>query len=119
MISSRSIAPLLLASALLGVGCATQTPERRAGPEPSVAVQRELGFQEIVRFGEDYAEQQGYQVAEVQEAIEVRPNYWRLRFDVMPKGKRLQLVLEFDESQRRVVKSTEVGGVAGQVVPGS
>jgi hypothetical protein len=114
----RSAIAILLSSSILGgLGCATSTPERLPSPEPSVAVQRELGYREIVRIGEEYATSQGYEPARVEEAVEVRPNYWRVRFALAPKGSGRLLQLEFDETQRRVVKSTEVGGVAGKVVP--
>ena len=113
----RPLAALLLASTLLGVGCATQTPERRAVPEPPATVQREFGFQEVVRFGQDYALAEGYEVAEVADAVEVRPNYWRVRFGLAPQGSGRLLEVEFDEAQRRVVTSTEIGGAVGRATP--
>ncbi|HSP81105.1 MAG TPA: hypothetical protein VLQ93_21460 [Myxococcaceae bacterium] len=113
----RPAVVVFLSSALLGLGCAAQTPARLPSPEPSPAVQRELGYREIVRLGEEYAVARGYEPARVEEAVEVRPNYWRVRFALAPRGSGKLLQLEFDEARRRVVKSTEVGGVAGKVVP--
>jgi hypothetical protein len=114
---SRPLASLLLASTLLGVGCATTTPERRAVPEPPATVQREFGLQEAVRFGQDHALAEGYEVAEVAEAVEVRPNYWRVRFGLAPRGSGRLLEVEFDEARRRVVTATEIGGAVGRPTP--
>ncbi len=113
----HSAVVIFLSSALLGLGCAAQTPERLPSPEPSPAVQREMGYREIVRIGEEYAVAQGYEPSRVEEAVELRPNYWRVRFALAPKGSGKLLQLEFDGARRQVVKSTEVGGVAGKVVP--
>jgi hypothetical protein len=117
MSPTRPLAALVFASTLLGVGCATQTPERRAVPEPPATVLRELDFHDVVRFGQDYALAEGYEVAEVAEAVEVRPNYWRVRFGLAPRGSGRLLEVEFDEAQRRVVTSTEIGGAVGGAGP--
>jgi hypothetical protein len=80
-------------------------------------VQREFGLQEAVRFSQDYALGEGYEVAEVAEAVEARPNYWRVRFGLAPRGSGRLLEVEFDEAQRRVVTSTEIGGAVGRPTP--
>jgi hypothetical protein len=87
-------------------------------PEPPNTVQQEFGYRDIVRIGQEYALSSGYEVTEVAEAVQVRPNYWRVRFGLAPRGSGRLLDLEFDEAQRRVVGSTEVGGAAGRVTPG-
>lgn len=87
-------------------------------PEPPNTVQQELGYNDIIRIGQEYAASSGYEVADVAEAVRVRPNYWRVRFGLAPRGSGRLLELEFDEAQRRVVGSTEVGGVAGRTTPG-
>jgi hypothetical protein len=117
MNSLRPVVAVLLGSMLFGLGCAAPTYDRRPGPEPSIAVQRELGYREIVHIGEEYAVAHGYQPTQVEEAVEVRPNYWRVRFGLAPRGSGKLLQLEFDESRRQVVKSSEMDGVAGRMVP--
>ncbi len=87
-------------------------------PEPPNTVQQELGYNDVIRIGQEYAMSSGYQVADVSEAVRVRPNYWRVRFGLAPRGSGRLLELEFDEAQRRVVGSTEVGGAAGRTTPG-
>jgi hypothetical protein len=87
-------------------------------PEPPNTVQQELGYNDVIRIGQEYATSSGYEVAEVAEAVRVRPNYWRVRFGLAPRGSGRLLELEFDEAQRRVVGSTEVGGAAGRTTPG-
>jgi hypothetical protein len=107
------------AVAVLGTvaACAVSTPERRMGPPPSPAVLQELGFHEVVRYGEDYAVERGYDVLAVQEVYPTGPNWWRVRFSVAPEGSGRLLDLEFDGATRRVIKSTEERGVGGKVVP--
>ncbi|HZI03859.1 MAG TPA: hypothetical protein VEZ71_07540 [Archangium sp.] len=87
-------------------------------PEPPNAVQQEFGYRDIVRIGQEYAVSSGYEVVEVAEAVQTRPNYWRIRFGLAPRGSGRLLDVEFDQAQRQVVGSTEVGGAAGRVTPG-
>ncbi len=87
-------------------------------PEPPNTVQQELGYNDVIRFGQEYATSSGYDVVEVAEAVETRPNYWRIRFGLAPQGSGRLLDIEFDEAQRQVVGSTEVGGAAGRGTPG-
>jgi hypothetical protein len=114
MVPLRPVLSLLVGAALLGTACGPNTPERRPTPEPSSAVQRELGYRDIVQIGEEYALGQGYELASVVAAEEVRPNYWRVRFGLAPKGSGKLLQIEFDEERRRVVEATEIGGAAGR-----
>ena len=86
-------------------------------PEPVNIVQQELGYDDIIRIGEEYAVSSGYEVTEVAEAVQVRPNYWRVRFGLAPRGSGKLLDLEFDEARRQVVGTTEVGGAAGRGTP--
>lgn len=87
-------------------------------PEPPNTVQRELGYNDVVRYGQEYAISSGYEVTDVAEAVQVRPNYWRVRFGLAPRGSGKLLDIEFDGAERRVVGSTEVGGAAGRGTPG-
>ncbi len=87
-------------------------------PDPPTSVQQELGYRDVIRIGQEYAMSSGYEVADVAEAVRVRPNYWRVRFGLAPRGSGKLLELEFDGAERRVVGSTEVGGAAGRVTPG-
>jgi hypothetical protein len=110
MVPLRPAFALVLSSTLLGIGCAGPTQERRMVPEPPYAVQQELGYNDVVRLSQDYATTRGYEVTEVAEAVQVRPNYWRVRFGLAPRGSGKLLDIEFDEAQRQVVGTTEVGG---------
>jgi hypothetical protein len=109
MVLSRSVVALVLSSALLGTGCAVRTPERRMVPDLPSTVQQEVGYDDAVRLSRDYAVAQGYEVSEVAEATQVRPNYWRVRFGLAPRGSGRLLDLSFDAEQRRVVGATELG----------
>jgi hypothetical protein len=117
MVPLRPAIALVLSSALLGLGCAGPTQERRMYPEPSNTVQQELGYNDVIRIGQEYAVSSGYEVTEVSEAVRVRPNYWRIRFGLAPRGSGRLLDIEFDEARREVVGSTEVGGAAGPGTP--
>lgn len=117
MVPLRPAIALALSSALLGLGCAGPTTEGRMYPEPSNTVQQELGYNDVIRIGQEYAVSSGYEVAGVAEAVEVRPNYWRIRFGLAPRGSGRLLDLEFDEARRQVVGTTEVGGAAGRGTP--
>jgi hypothetical protein len=115
----RPALALFLTSTLLGIGCVTgETQARRMNPDPPNTVQQELGYRDVVRLGQEYAVSSGYEVTDVAEAVQVRPNYWRVRFGLAPRGSDKLLELEFDGVERRVTGSTEVGGAAGRVTPG-
>ncbi len=106
-------AALLLSSLFLVPACAgLSTPERRLVPEPPPTVQRELGYNDVVRLSQEYATGHGYEVADVAEAQRVQPNFWRVRFGLAPRGSGRALDLSFDETQGRVVGSTEVEDLA-------
>lgn len=113
MVPLRPALALALSSALLGLGCVGPTTEGRMRPEPVNIVQQELGYDDIIRIGEEYAVSSGYEVTEVAEAVQVRPNYWRVRFGLAPRGSGKLLDLEFDEAKRQVVGTTEVEGSTG------
>jgi hypothetical protein len=87
-------------------------------PESPHVVQDELGYSDVIRLGQEYATAEGYEVAEVAEAVKVRPNYWRVRFGLAPRGSGKLLDLEFDGVQPRVVGTTEVGSAVGGSPPG-
>ncbi|HEX8436461.1 hypothetical protein [Archangium sp.] len=87
-------------------------------PAPPNSVQQEIGYNDVIRLSQEYALSEGYEVAEVAEAVQVRPNYWRVRFGLAPQGSGKLLDLEFDGARPRVVGSTEVGGAAGRGTPG-
>lgn len=111
MLSSRS-ALLLAVFSLIGPGCAVPATERRMVPETAYSVQNELGYNDAVRLSQDYAVASGYEVSDVTEAEKVRPNYWRVRFGLAPKGSGRALDLYFDEVQHQVVGRTELNNTA-------
>ncbi len=86
-------------------------------PEPPNTVQQELGYRDVIRLGQEYAMSSGYEVADVAEAVRVRPNYWRVRFGLAPQGSGRLLEVEFDQERRRVVTATEIGGAVGRPTP--
>jgi hypothetical protein len=96
-----SLLPLIL---LLASACATTATERPPQPSSSPTVQAELGYREVLQAGEEYARLQGYALANLHEAVEVRPNYWRLRFGLAEKHSGKWLSLEFDGASRSVVR---------------
>jgi hypothetical protein len=103
---------VLLPAMLLGAACGTSPTGRPPQPPASYTLQQELNRPDILLAGAEYARQQGYQVGEAQEAVELRPNYWRVRFALAERGSGRLLELEFDEATRSVVRSQEV-----EVVP--
>jgi hypothetical protein len=113
MVPVRSVVALVLSAALLEAGCAVSTPERRMVPDLPPSVQQEVGYDDAVRLSHDYAVAQGYEVADVAEATQVRPNYWRVRFGLAPRGSGRLIDVAFDAERRRVVGATEVGSTGG------
>jgi hypothetical protein len=104
---------LRFAGAALGAGFACGTTPTGRPPEPPSAysIQQELGQRDVIQAGQEYARHNSLLVAEASEAIEIRPNYWRLRFGLPDQPGRL-LELEFDELARRVTRAQEI-----EVVP--
>lgn len=97
-----SLSSLMLTS-LLATACATTATERPPQPPSSPTVQAELGYREVIQAGEEYARAQGYALADSREAVQVRPNYWRLRFGLADKDSGRLLDLEFDGTSHSVV----------------
>jgi hypothetical protein len=96
--------PYLVSLLLLAGACATAPTERPPQPPSSPTVQAELGYRDVLQAGEEYASMQGYALAGMHEAVEVRPNYWRLRFGLADKDSGKLLSLEFDGASRSVVR---------------
>jgi hypothetical protein len=94
----------VLLAALFATACATTPTGRPPQPPSSPTVQAELGQREVLQAGEEYARLQGYALADRGEAVEVRPNYWRLRFGLADKASGQLLHLEFDGASRAVVQ---------------
>ncbi len=110
---SRSLLPLALALAL---GCATVGRPPAPQPPPSPGVLQAMGYEDVVKVGQGWMEARGYR-AELTEATQLRPNYWRLRFGLAPKGSGRLLTLEFDGERREWVKTPEPQGVAALPTP--
>lgn len=109
-----SLLPLLL---LLASACATAPTERPPQPPSSPTVQAELGYREVVQAGEEYARMQGYALADLHEAVEVRPNYWRMRFGLADKHSGKWLSLEFDGASRSVVRQEVIPKPSSEPTP--
>ncbi len=112
------VSRVLLSAALLGSACAGPTgrpPQPDSAPE---TVQRELGYRNVLQVGEEYARQQGFQVADAGEAVQVRPNIWRVRFALAERGSGKLLELEFDEVARQVIRAQEIEVVPSAPLPG-
>jgi hypothetical protein len=80
-------------------------------------VQAELGYREVLQAGEEYARLQGYSLAGKPEAVEVRPNYWRLRFGLAAGHSGKLLDLEFDGASRAVVHEEIIPAPANEPAP--
>ncbi|WP_224244463.1 hypothetical protein [Hyalangium gracile] len=105
---SRLSLTSLMVSCLLAAACATTAAERPPQPPASPTVQSELGYREVLQAGEEYARMQGYALADNREAVQIRPNYWRLRFGLAEKHSGRLLDLEFDGASRSVVREVVV-----------
>lgn len=112
------VSRVLLSAALLGAACAGPTG-RPPVPDNPMAVQQELGYRNIVQAGAEYARQQGYQVAEAGgQAVQLRPNLWRVRFALPERGSGKLLELEFDQEVGQFTRAQEVEVVPSVPAPG-
>ncbi len=102
-------------TALLASACATTPTERPPQPHSPPTVQAELGYRDVLQVGEEYARLQGYMLADGREAIELRPNYWRLRFGLADKDAGKWLHLEFDGASRAVVREEVIPLPSGEL----
>ncbi|MCP3141787.1 hypothetical protein [Pyxidicoccus xibeiensis] len=102
---------------LAGAACAGPTG-RRPEPPSAYSVQQELGQRDVIQAGQEYAQNNSLLVAEASEAVELRPNYWRIRFALAEQPGRF-LELEFDELARRVTQAREIEIIPGELPPGS
>lgn len=110
----RSALRLLLPAAFLaGAACGTTPTGRPPEPPSSYSVQQELGQRDVVQAGQEYARNNAIVLAEAGEAVEIRPNYWRLRFALAEKPGRF-LELEFDELARQVTRAQEIEVIPDQ-----
>lgn len=113
----RLVPRLFLAGAFLaGAGCATGPTNRLPEPPSSYSVQQELGQRDVIQAGQEYARNHSLLVAEAGEAVEIRPNFWRIRFGLSEQPGRL-LELEFDELARQVTRAQEVEVIPGDLAP--
>lgn len=113
---SRTLPRFLLPAALLvGAGCAGPTG-RPPVPPSSADVQAELGERDVIQAGEEYARNNSFVLAQSGEAVEVRPNIWRIRFGLKDKPGR-GVELEFDSLARRVTRAQEIEILPGSTTP--
>jgi len=105
-----SLLPTLMAS----FACSTTGTGRPPEPPSAYSVQQELGQRDVVQAGLEYARNNSLMVAEAREAIEIRPNYWRVRFGLTDQPGRL-LELEFDELAHRVTHAQEIDILPGDL----
>jgi len=84
-------------------------------PPPGVVAQ--LGYTEVVKLGESYANQLGYATAEVRRAEEISRGIWRIRFGVGEPGAGRLLELELDARTRALLKSTELVEIEESLMP--
>ncbi len=102
MIRFGHLMPLL--AFMLASACSAPPTGRRMRPPAPTTIQAELGYRDVIQAGEDYARQQGYALASRGEAVEIRPNYWRLRFGLAEDGSGKLLHLEFDGATGTIVR---------------
>ncbi len=105
---------LLPGAFLFGAACALGPTNRLPEPPQAYSVQQELGQRDIIQAGQEYARNNSLLVAEAREAVELRPNYWRLRFGLADQPGRL-LELEFDELARQVTRAQEIDVIPGDL----
>ncbi|WP_241757946.1 hypothetical protein [Myxococcus landrumensis] len=115
---SRPLRRFLLPTALLAAaGCAGNGPTGRPPQPPSSStVQAELGERDVIQAGQEYARHNSMLLAESGEAVEVRPNFWRIRFGLKDRPGR-GVELEFDELARKVTRAQEIEIVPGSTTP--
>ncbi len=109
-----SLCLLLPAGLLASAACGTTPTGRPPEPPSSYAVQQELGQRDVVQAGQEYARNNSIVLAEAGEAVEIRPNYWRLRFALADRPGRV-LEMEFDELARRVTRAQEVDVIPDRI----
>ncbi|QSQ22977.1 hypothetical protein JY651_49145 [Pyxidicoccus parkwayensis] len=111
----RLVLRMLLPGAILaGVACASQPTGRPPVPHSAYSVQLELGQRDVIQAGEEYARNNAFLLSESRDAVEIRPNYWRVRFGLANKPGR-GLELEFDELARRVTRAQEIEILPGEL----
>ena len=111
----RFVLRMLLPGAILaGAACATSPTGRPPEPPSAYSVQQELGQRDVIQAGQEYARNNSFLVADATDAVELRPNYWRLRFGLSDKPGRV-LELEFDELARRVTRAQEIEIIPGEL----
>ncbi len=109
-LSLGALVPALIA----GLACGTTPTGRTPAPPSAYSIQQELGQRDVIQAGEEYARNNSLLIAEAREAVELRPNYWRLRFALSDKPGRL-LELEFDELARQVTRAQELDIIPGEL----
>jgi hypothetical protein len=105
---------LLSAGFLAGAACGTTPTGRPPEPPSSYSVQQELGQRDVVQAGQEYARNNSIVLAEAGEAVEIRPNLWRLRFALADRPGRV-LEMEFDELARRVTRAQEIDVIPDRI----
>src|SRR3712207_3098905 len=101
---------LLAAAGCAGIG---ERPPRPQTP-PSMGVMTAMGYNDVVQLGSAWASAQLGENARFQEASELWPNYWRLRFGLADD----RLVdVYFDGARRSIIRTEEVTGVTARMSP--
>jgi len=95
----------------LPAACMTSDRPVRPTPPPSAG---ELGYKEAVALGTTFVSDYGYSGTEFQEAEQLYPNLWRVRFGLGPNG---MLELYFDGVKKTLIRAEELQGVGGKLVP--
>ncbi|MCP3105202.1 hypothetical protein LZ198_40670 [Myxococcus sp. K15C18031901] len=113
---SRTVLGFLLPVGLLvGAGCMGPTGRLPVPPSPA-DVQAELGERDVIEAGQEYAFNNSMVLAQSGEAVEVRPNFWRIRFGLAGKPNR-GVELEFDSLARKVTRAQEIEIIPGTTSP--
>jgi hypothetical protein len=86
-----------------------------AAPAPPPHVIEMMGYDEAVSLGTAYAQQMGYPGPRL-ELAEPMGNVWRVRFGLGPASEGRRLVLQFDSTSRKLVKTEELGGVGAKAL---
>lgn len=86
------------------------TPDRQplSRSRPPNPAELSLNYQEAIAATGNAATSAGYEISDLRVLEQVRPNYWRVRFGLAPKGSGRLLDVYFDGGRHEIVKTEEV-----------
>lgn len=105
----------VLLALLCLAGCAASAHrEPFPAARPPSSAELHDNYQQAVELTANAVAAQGYSVGEVEYFERVKPNYWKIRFGLAPKGSGKILEVYFDGTRGEVVNAKELGPVSSQ-----